>query len=48
MIKLRFDIFGFHVAGITIHLPDSEPILETVVSRGVKAMSKAWIRKMMR
>ena len=50
MIRLSFDVFGYRVVGITINfdLPDSEPLLDSVVTKAVKGMSRAWFKGLVR
>lgn len=49
-MKLTFRVFGFEVSTLELDLPDAETeaveLVAPVVSRGVKWLSKHWVRGM--
>lgn len=45
-MTLRFTVLGFELAKVTLDIEPHEHELSTVVERGIKAVSKAWVKRM--
>jgi hypothetical protein len=47
-ILISFKLFGHDVATLSLHLPTSEDGEQTVVDKGTKAVSRWWVRHMVK
>jgi hypothetical protein len=46
-MTLRFTVLGFEIARVTLDIEHNElPHVATAVERGVKAVSKVWVKRM--
>ncbi|ASR77167.1 hypothetical protein KIV66_gp60 [Mycobacterium phage MyraDee] len=47
-MTLRLNIFGFEIAKLELDLGDDEPRDMNVVDKGTKAMSRWWVKRMVK